>query len=112
MFAFRFNSHSAPIARRAMKTALLGATALMLACAPALAKTGCESSGAFCGFDTLAPSAGPLAAGLHKEHNGVGSENCNAGGKHKNGGGDGGTGGGRSSDNGNGGGSDNGNGGG
>ena len=51
MFSSKLASHSSPIARRALKTALLGATALMLVCAPAMAKTGCESSGAFCGFD-------------------------------------------------------------
>jgi hypothetical protein len=89
MFSSKLASHSSPIARRALKTALLGATALMLVCAPAMAKTGCESSGAFCGFDKLAPSAGPLEPGQHNEHNGVGSQHGRQSGSHHQGGGEG-----------------------
>ena len=93
MFSSKLASHSSPIARRALKTALLGATALMLVCAPAMVKTGCESSGAFCGFDQLAPSAGPLEPGQHNDHNGVGSQHGRQSGSHHQGGGEGSSGG-------------------
>src|SRR5687768_9898528 len=71
---------------RSLKLALLGATALILACASgAEAQTRCDGSAELCMLAKLAPSAGPAAsAGIaHREDNGHGSEqsgNENAGG--------------------------------